>query len=277
MSTHPALRRLRPLLGTFVEVGVASADEAANETAIGCAFGAMEQIQRALSFQDPDSELSRINRSHGEWIDVSACTARVLRLARAMMAASGHLFDCTVGGELVARGVLPRHPGTHAVTSSGTAANIDVQARRVRLRRPVQLTLDGIAKGYAVDIGIAALHASGAPAGWINAGGDLRAFGTIAVPVYRREIDGSLTTLGGLQNAAVATSVSGSARDNRFPGVIVGSASHPPRHGVWTVVAHRAWRADALTKVAALAPENDRQRLLQQLGGRLVEGPETLQ
>lgn len=263
---------MRPLLGTFVEVGVA----ATNEAAIARAFAAMEKIQHALSFQDPDSELSRINRSHGEWIDVSPCTARVLRLARAMMTASDHLFDCTVGGELVARGVLPRHPGTRSAIS-GTAEDIDVQACRVRLRRSMQLTLDGIAKGYAVDVGIAALRASGALAGWINAGGDLRAFGTIAVPVYRREINGSLATLGGLRNAAIATSVSGSTCTRRFPGVIVGSASNPPQHGLWTVIANRAWRADALTKVAALVPPADRQRWLQRLGGRLIDGPETMQ
>jgi thiamine biosynthesis lipoprotein len=43
-----------------------------------------------------------------------------------------------------------------------------------------------------------------------------------------------------------------------------------PHSGVWTVVARRAWRADALTKVAALAPAQDRLDTVQRLGGRLI-------
>ncbi|RDV24218.1 hypothetical protein DXV75_15440 [Alteromonas aestuariivivens] len=37
------------------------------------------------------------------------------------------------------------------------------------LRRPVLITLDGIAKGYAVDLGVRALKLAGIKAGWINA------------------------------------------------------------------------------------------------------------
>jgi thiamine biosynthesis lipoprotein len=39
------------------------------------------------------------------------------------------------------------------------------------------------------------------------------------------------------------------------------------------VLARRAWRADALTKVAALAPDASRQALLRRLGGRLLGAP----
>lgn len=265
MTMMPVTKRLRPLFGTFVEVGVLSLQKGA----IDAAFGAMSAVQRDLSFHDSSSELSRLNRSCGEWVRASRHTLRVLRLARAMMVASGGLFDCTVGGALVRRGVLPDHGGVRCA-QSGQAADIEIRHGAVRLRKPMQITLDGIAKGYGVDLGIRALKRSGVRAGWINAGGDMRAFGPITLPVSRREIDGSLTTLGGLTDAAVATSACRARRSKRFPGAIVGSAERTPECGVWTVVAARAWRADALTKVAALVSATNRDRVLERLGGRLI-------
>lgn len=265
MNTSTAVRRLRPLLGTFVEIGAHSLDEAAVEAA----FSAIQAVQRALSFQDPDSELSRLNRCGGAFVEVSPCTVRVLRLARAMMKASGQLFDCTIGAQLVRRGVLPSHDGAGSI-DSGCADDIEIRGGCVRLRRPIQITLDGIAKGYAVDAGIRTLRRCGVDAGWINAGGDLRAFGPVTVPVYRREPDGTMSALGGLRDAAIATSATASRPSKRFPSRIVGPARTWPDAGVWSVLAHRAWRADALTKVAALLPAARREAFVQRLGGRLV-------
>lgn len=261
----PVIRRLRPLFGTFVEVGAVAPQDGAVEAA----FEAMHAVQRDLSFQDPSSELSRLNRSCGEWVQVSRHTVRVLRLARAMMIASNGLFDCTVGAKLVRRGVLPRHGGSLRA-QCGRADDIEIGRGTVRLRKPIQITLDGIAKGYGVDLGIRTLERLGVSAGWINAGGDMRAFGSITLPVGRREIDGSLTVLGGLNDAAVATSAATARHSKRFPGAIVGAAGRKAERGIWTVIASRAWRADALTKVAALANAASRNDILQRLGGRLI-------
>lgn len=259
-------RRLRPLFGTYVEVGAAgTADEA-----IEAAYRAMQTLHRELSFQDAGSSLSRLNRSSGEWIGLSHHAIRVLRFARALMKASGGLFDCTVGAQLVRRGVLPSHDRSRRA-DAGHESDIDIRGGTVRLRKPLQITLDGIAKGYAVDIGIGTLRRCGVRAGWINAGGDMRAFGSVILPVSRREADGSLRELGGLRDAAIATSAVVAQCDARFPGTIVASNNRRVPCGVWTVVAARAWRADALTKVAALAAPEDRMAILQRLGGRLVE------
>jgi thiamine biosynthesis lipoprotein len=155
---------------------------------------------------------------------------------------------------------------------SGTAGDIELEAGRARLARPVRVTVDGIAKGYAVDCAVNALRRSGVPAGWVNAGGDLRVFGTLVLPVSRRESDGALRPLGGLREAAIASSavVQGRA-DRRFPGTILDAAGHRSAPGVWSVLARCAWRADALTKVAALAPDASREALLYRLGGRLLD------
>jgi thiamine biosynthesis lipoprotein len=258
---------MRPLLGTFVEIGFHPAG--GDQAAVLDAFAAIEEVQRRLSFQDPDSELSSLNRCGADFVALSPLAARVLRLARAMTAASDGLFNCTLGGALVRRGVLPDH-GFGEMVDAGGAADIEIRGRAARLARPVRLTLDGIAKGFAVDLAVRVLRRAGLRAGWVNAGGDLRVFGPLTLPVHRREDGGALLPLGGLRDAAIASSAVRSRTDARFPGMIVSAAGNRLAPGVWSVLARHAWRADALTKVAALAPDATRQALLRRLGGQLV-------
>ncbi len=262
-------QRARPLLGTFVEIG-AEADSVSVDAAIDAGFAAIETIHRLASFQDPDSPLSRLNRARGREIAVHALLARMLRLARAMACASGGLFNPTVGGMLVKRGVLPDHGFGEKLAHSGTADDIDITAGRARLRNSIVVSLDGIAKGFAVDLAIRALVRRGAVSGRANAGGDLRVFGEQAVPIHRRETDGTISDLGRLQNGAVATSRVSAPQDPRFPGCIVGGGRERPESGQWSVITNTAWRADALTKVAALAPAQHRKTIITRLQGCLV-------
>jgi thiamine biosynthesis lipoprotein len=258
-------RAMRPLLGTFIEIGTS-----ASRSTLPEAFAAIEAVQRSLSFHDPDSELSRLNRSRGSPVPMSPLARRVLRLARAMMIASSGLFDCTLGGMLVRRGHLPCHTET-AFLDCGAAEDIQIGGGEVRLRRHVLITLDGIAKGYAVDCAVHALRAAGARSGWVNAGGDVRAFGDCSLAVQRREADGSLRALGTLHDAAIATSSAGCRPDPSFPALLLRADGRGAGGGVVSVLAHHAWRADALTKVAAFAPRQIRDVALSKLGGRLVQ------
>jgi FAD:protein FMN transferase len=260
-------RRMRPFLGTFVEIGFRPAP--GDHLAVQAAYTVIEEVERRLSFQDERSELSRLNRCRGAFVALSPLSVRVLRLARAMTVASGGLFNCTLGGALVRRGVLPDH-GSGEMLDVGGADDIEIRSNEVRLARPVRLTLDGIAKGYAVDLAVSALRHAGVQAGWVNAGGDLRVFGALILPVSRRESDGTFTPLGGVREGALASSAVCVRPDRRFPGTILGGTAGLSAPGVWSVLARRAWRADALTKVAALAPDAYRESLLRQLGGRLL-------
>lgn len=258
---------MRPLLGTFVEAGAAGAVAG---QALDIAFAAIEQAQQRWSFHDGASELSRINASCGTFVAVSRATVRLLLLARGLMHRSSGAFDITVGGQLVRDGVLPDHPGP-APLPRGCADDIELSGDAVRLRRPLRLTLDGIAKGYAVDAGILAMRRAGAAGGWINAGGDLRAFGDLALPISRREPDGRIVQLGQLHNAAVATSLVAARRDARFPACLVAPDGLAAHTGVHTVLASSAWRADALTKVAAASHADKRRATVAALGGLLLD------
>jgi thiamine biosynthesis lipoprotein len=104
---------------------------------------------------------------------------------------------------------------------------------------------------------------------WINAGGDLRVTGRHALPVQLRATGQVLM----LREAALASSATSADWDISLPGEIIGA--HGAASGRWSVLASRAWRADALTKVAALASAATRDTLLARLGGRLIDVLET--
>ena len=275
------VRRMRPLLGTWVEMRV-EGPAARAERAISAAFAQIARVQRRMSFHDPDSVLSRINLlAHHIPQPVDTWTWQVLRLALALSHASGGLFDITVGGELVRRGVLPDHGFADSDAPGGCDAVELLPGRHVRLRRPVLLTLDGIAKGYAVDRAVRLLRAAGMERGVVNAGGDLRVFGPASVPLAVRDAQGRVRAAGQLDNAAVASSIIGhsTADRERFPAcLITPDAAEGGWHAVnneecpaiWSVQARNCWKADALTKVAALAAPAERAQRIVRLGGRLL-------
>lgn len=256
------VRRARPLLGTLVEIEVGGVGESAGQRALEEAFAAVAEVQRRMSWHDPASVLSQINREAARHtVEVDEWTFEVLAAAAEMHRVSGGVFDVTVAPHLEALGFLPP---TGAPASAATFADVELRPdRTVRLHRPgVRLDLGGIAKGFAVDQAIAALRRGGVPRGLVNAGGDLRAFGDAPFPVAIRHPDdprATLTTVP-LQNAALATSAHYFA-DRLVPGSALGPIINP-RTGAQarhirsaTVRAATAMRADALTKVVMLTGE----------------------
>jgi len=263
VTAIPTLRRMRPMLGTLVEIGIFRPDARAAE-AVSAAFEEVSRVHRLMSFQSPDSELSRLNLAGGRRVGLSGLTLRALRLARTMTSRSGGLFNFTLGGALIARGRLPDHDGSVSLVA-GNADDVVIDAGGARLKRPVRVTLDGIAKGLAVDRALARIRQRGIRDAWVNAGGDLRVMGREDLPVRMRG-DGSGFLL---RNGAMAASANARRFDASLPGEILDSCGHAPV-GEWCVLATSAWRADALTKVAALADPASRDELLRRLGGRLV-------
>jgi thiamine biosynthesis lipoprotein len=156
-SSSSDAKRARLALGTLVEMRLADLSIAAH--AFERAFQAVERVHRLMSRQEADSDVARINRAAANTrVAVDAWTWDVLRRAKELHEATDGLFDCTVA------------PG-----GRGSLSDLRLIAGNgVVLSRPLAITLDGIAKGYAVDRAVDALLAAGATAGFVNAGGDLR-------------------------------------------------------------------------------------------------------
>ena len=263
-------RRMRPALGCFTEVGIWDGPDC--DYAFSAAYDAIDEIERLMSFHNPESELSRLNKSGAKGINASSPTLRVLRLARALTAKSNGLFNCTVGGTLVRAGALPDH-GFEDYIERGDASDIRITGKHVSLCRPVLITLDGIAKGFAVDRAVCALKTCGVTSGWVNAGGDLRVFGEYLLTIERRNEQGRPHPWGQLGNAALATSQTGRPDPERFPSLLVGADGLSKQSGSVTILAKQAWRADALTKIAASLQEPELKAEVERLGGILAADP----
>jgi len=178
------VRRSRPLLGTYVEIAAGGDDRARLDAAIDLAFDAVATVHRLMSFQDPASELSRLNRG-ADTDTPHAWTAEVLAAASNLYERSAGAFDATCAGN-----------------------GID---------------LSGIAKGFAVDRAIDALKTAGVERGVVNAGGDLAVFGDADIEVGVRDpADRSrLIAVVRLRNEAFASS--GRAIDPRTRQLVPGN------------------------------------------------------
>jgi FAD:protein FMN transferase len=174
-----SLRRARPLLGTFVEIGVADASPADADAAVDAAFAAVDKVHALMSFHEPDSDVARLNREAGERaVIVHPWTFEVLNAAVDLNRRSAGAFDVTVAPVMESLGLLPRQGREPTPLMSGRDV-IELSARcRVRFRkRGVRIDLGGIAKGFAVDRAVGALRERGISCGLVNAGGDLAALG----------------------------------------------------------------------------------------------------
>jgi thiamine biosynthesis lipoprotein len=250
------VKRSRPLLGTFVAIGVGLPDAEALG-AIEAGFAAIADVHRLMSFHEPDSDVSRLNRAGaGNTVAIDPGTFAVLSQAQRMAEYSNGIFDITVAPDLVAWGFLPRPPG--GCEPDATASWRDIAllpSNTVRLRRPLWIDLGGIAKGYAVDRAIAAMDLAADVQCSVNASGDLRIQGPAPERILlRAPADGGQVPVVELENASLASS---SGRDDLHtvageqvgPHVHGGTHCSIGTHSFVSVVARDCMTADALTKI----------------------------
>lgn len=224
------VRRARPALGTLLEIGVEACDDVDATTAFDAAFERVRIVESHLSRFAASSQIHRFNAAPaGTRIAIAADARAVLEAARALRAASHGLFDVSLG-------------------SGPDAWCVDKAGGLLKRRDGVTLDLGGIGKGYAVDAAVRVLEHHGVQAGWVNAGGDLRVFGAIDVPIdVRDETGGGVRRFGTLGEGAFATS--------RLDGRQV------------SVAAEECLWADALTKIVAASGDASHP-LLQRYGAR---------
>jgi FAD:protein FMN transferase len=265
MDTSSSTRRARPLLGTFVEIAAVGAATCALQHAIDEAFGVVAQVHRLMSFHDPESDVSRLNRgAFSGAIPVNAWTYEVLKTALDLHRRSNGLFDVTAASSLQRLGLLPRCANEIdlVVEETTTADQIDLLPDScVRYRQAgVRIDLGGIAKGFAVDLALDVLCKRGVKQGLVNAGGDLAAFGIEPELVHIRNPGDVCRPLCQIEIRNAALASSGRLIDPlRFSDAgecaIVDPDSRRQVRAVAgaTVRAPTCMIADALTKVAMIA------------------------
>jgi len=268
------------MMGTFGRIRVRCQDRIVGQQALGRALAVLRDVDRLMSTYRDDSELSNVNRLAGRQpVAVSAETFALLQKAIEYSRLTDGAFDVSVTPLLdlwkrtAKENRLPtddeladaiKHVGWRKLTLGG------VEARTVRFNDPgMQLNVDAIAKGYAVDRALEALRQGGVAAGLVEIGGEIACFGRQWVigiqDPFANENDDPLSQQPRwrvrLQNGAAATS--GNYR--RYMTIAGTKLSHivDPRTGrpadalpSVTVIASKAVDADALaTAVSVMGPE----------------------
>jgi len=258
----------------MVVIDAIAGDAELASRAVEAGFAAIREVHQAMSFHEPASTLSRINREAAcRPVQVDRHTWRVMRAADALHRATDGCFDPTVASVLVERGRLPRPEAAPDPVPAPSWGDLDLSRRGwVGMRRPVWVDLGGIAKGYAVDCAARAMRRAGAVALRVNAGGDLRLHAPTAEPVHVRDParPGTLHRLGALTSGAMATSAPYGGDAQPWSAIL--DTSRVPLPGdspSVTVFAQRCVWADALTKVVALAPDRV-EPLVRRLGALAV-------
>jgi thiamine biosynthesis lipoprotein len=226
---------------------------------------------------DPDSELSRLNRCAGAFMDVSTETSLLLERALDGWTMSAGAFDATLLDAVVAAGydrtfeelpavgqgeaALPQPP--RPISARPDDAPIEVSAGRARLGEGLGVDSGGIGKGLAADLVVVELLGRGAAGACVNLGGDLRVAGespdgdgwTIGVD---HPWSPSPLALVGVAEGAVATSTT--LRRRWLVGDEWRHHLIDPRSGLpsdsdlnhATVIAAEAWVAEVLAKAVLL-------------------------
>ena len=233
-----SVRRARPLLGTIVDLTCAG-----SPNDLAAAFATIEKVHRLMSFYDPASDVTRINREAcRRTVIVHPWTWRVLQVALDFSRASDGLFDITAPPS-------PRLRCAGAQVGNGNWRDILLEEDyAVRFRRRVIVDLGGIAKGFAVDRAVETLRKNKVATGIVNAGGDIRVFGSIGRIIHLRNPMSPTRVSGVLRvrDRAIATSATYFA-----PGALIDGQTRrtmTDRVSV-TVAARDCMTADALTKI----------------------------
>jgi thiamine biosynthesis lipoprotein len=160
------------LMGTSVETTARHPDINACREALFLAYREMERVESLLSFHNPESEVSKINNQAGvKPVAVSAETYDIIDRAKGHARELDGLFDLSIGAlserwgfnhdrETTLPG--PEEIATLRVLVDFRQIILDPADTTVFLRSPgMKIDLGGIAKGYAIDRGVAVLRENG--------------------------------------------------------------------------------------------------------------------
>lgn len=153
-------------------------------TSLEAACGFIEECERRFSRFLPDSELSQLNRSVGEWHRVSPELMDMLVRSLVFHRETGGLFDPAIlpdlkrigydrsMDEIRRYGVAAAGDASRETHSNFSKFEVDAESGWVRLPAGMEIDLGGIAKGWIVERA-AHLIAAATPACAVSAGGDM--------------------------------------------------------------------------------------------------------
>ncbi len=171
------IKRTRIIMDTVVTIIADASSEIVEE-----AFEEMEKIDLLMNAFNPNSEVALLNQK-GE-MEVSLETKEIIQRAIEFSKITEGAFDITCGPvcNLWRRAgkedKIPTREQLSSALSLVDYRSIVTEGNKVRFsQKGMQITLGGIAKGYAVDKAMQVLRRQGVTQALVNAGGDMYCLG----------------------------------------------------------------------------------------------------
>jgi thiamine biosynthesis lipoprotein len=178
------ITRTRMMMGTYAAITVIGPSRDSADDAISFAFDEMQRSSALFDRHQDGSPIGTLNRegwAAGLDREVIDLVERAIRLSRTTRG----FFDITVKpavdlfeSAFAAHKAPPSDAKIASVMDLVDPGSLHIDGLTIRFAKEgMGVTLDGIAKGYAVDRGMKALQDHGIEHALINAGGDLRTIG----------------------------------------------------------------------------------------------------
>ncbi len=184
-----------PVMGTFFEIQWQSAfkDQDAISNQI---FEIIREVDDKVSIYKQYSDLSLLNQhaGDGKWIPIHPITHQLIRLSFLYERETKGNFNIGVGSLMKLWGLfLPVHgmektiPSDEKIKETMPLLNLthlEIEEGRARLNKAgMVLDMGGIAKGYALDLGIQLAKKYDVPCGYMNLGRQMMVVGSCAAPL----------------------------------------------------------------------------------------------
>jgi FAD:protein FMN transferase len=277
------IKRVRPAMGTYVELTFEGMPEEEVNRAAELAFAEFDRIERLTSEWKPESQLSAVNAAAGEKAvavdrELYDLVARAIEFSEKTQGSFDPTFAAMWGLWTFGDDGIHTPPDPKEVERRRAL----IDRRKVKLSdgtifleaKGMKLGLGGIAKGYAVDRAAALMRARGAKRFLIKAGGELYAAGPWKVGLRDPrssdhfasiELDGeSFGTSGDYERFFMADGV-------RYHHIIDPKTGYPATLSrSATVLAKDALTSDALTKALFILGEEKGMKLMESFGVEAV-------
>jgi len=275
-------------LGTLVSISIWDKDQELADKAVHRVEHSLNETHRRWHAWQ-QSDLTQINKklSDGQSAVSTQDASELLRKAKNLAIRSDHLFNPAIGRLINLWGFHSDErldgppPSANKIQALLNAkplmTDLSFNADEISCSNPaVQLDLGGFAKGYAVDLAIAELRASGIKNAIVNAGGDLRAIGQHGDRAWRIGIRhpqqaGIIASLETQGDESVFTSGNYerffSYEGKRYHHIIDPRSGYPADQTLSVTVLHNnAATADAAATALFVAGPQHWQRIARQMG-----------
>ncbi|MEM9584354.1 MAG: FAD:protein FMN transferase [Pseudomonadota bacterium] len=228
---------------------------------LAAAVAEIEKTEKLFSIYDPTSELSRLNKQGGGAISYE--TAQILSLCDRLHSLTGGLFDPTI--QPIFKAALKGSPlPWHLVGWK----KLHLTRDQLHLAPGQQMTLNGIAQGYATDKVKDLLIARGYDKALVSVGEHAAIGGPFRLGLVDPE-QGQVGTRV-LENSAVATSSPLAMKMGRNPHIFHPKGDRSPSWSTVSVQADSAALADGLSTALCLAQLDQIKAINRATGARIT-------